>query len=198
MGRPVPYGALRRIAGDLRALLRVYRGDLSALESEGAGTEDLIVVLGAQVRAGGRPSRALVARARHAGLMYSSGGAGPIVVSGGVGEHPPSEAEVMAAILREQGVPEASILREAASLSTRHSAHHVAVLARGLDATGATLVTDPLHCVRAASAFRAEGLRVRAEPATESPMWREPRERLGQFLRESGAVVWYGLRQGPG
>lgn len=191
-------GALRGIARDLRTLLRVYRGDLSALESGEGGAGDLIVVLGAQVRAGGRPSRALTARARHAGGMYFRGWTGPFVVSGGVGEHPPSEAEIMASVLREQGVTEDLILREAASSSTRHSAHHVTVLARQLGATGAVLVTDPLHCVRAASAFRAEGLRVRSEPATGSPMWREPRERLGQLLRESGAVVWYGLRQGTG
>lgn len=198
MGRPVAVGALRRIAGDLLTLTRVYRGGLYALGRGEADTGGLVVVLGAQVCAGGRPSRALAARARHASGLYHRGWTGPFVVSGGVGEHPPSEAGIMAEILHEQGVPERCILREAASSSTRHSAHHAAVLARQLGATGTVLVTDPLHCVRAMSAFRAEGLRVRSEPVTGSPMWLEPRERLGQFLRECGAVVWYGLRQGPG
>jgi uncharacterized SAM-binding protein YcdF (DUF218 family) len=125
-------------------------------------------------------------------------GAGWIVVSGGLGEHPPSEAEVMAGILVGEGVPEGKIIREAASHSTRQSAHHVSVLARGLGATGAVLVTDPLHCVRAASAFRAKGLRTYPEPVTGSPMWLEPGERRSQFLREFGAVIWYRLWRSSG
>lgn len=188
-------GRLRVVARDLRTLVRVYRGDLSALGEGGSGPDGVIVVLGAQVRAGGRPSRALAARVRHAGDMYHRGEADTILVSGGVGEHPPSEASIMAAILVETGVPRKKILPEAASLSTRHSAHHVAVLARERGLRRITLVTDPLHCVRAASAFRAEGLEVVIEPATRSPMWLESGERRGQFLREFGAVIWYGLRR---
>lgn len=190
------FGRLRRVARDLRTLVRVYGGDLSALVDGKAPNDGVAVVLGAQVRAGGQPSRALRARTRHAGDMYHRGEAALIVVSGGVGEHPPSEASIMADILVEAGVPEWNILREAASLSTRHSAHHVAVLARERGILRITLVTDPLHCVRAASAFRAEGLEVAAEPATGSPMWVESNERTGQFLREFGAAMWYGLRSG--
>lgn len=191
MGRP---GRLRGIRDDLRALLRVYRGDLSRLARPETGRRpELVVVLGAQVRAGGVPSRTLAARARHAGALYARGEAGRILVSGGVGEHPPSEAGVMAAILAEYGVPEREVLREAASHSTRQSAHHAAVLARRLGVEEVVIVTDPLHCVRAASAFRAEGLRVRVEPVAESPMWRESGERRAQFARELGAGLWYGL-----
>lgn len=191
MGRS---GRISGVRADLRALLLVYRGDLSALDRPGPGrARNLTVVLGAQVRAGGVPSRTLSARARHAGGMYARGEAGRLVVSGSVGEHPPSEAEVMAGILAGGGVPESEILREAASRSTRQSAHHVAVLARRLGVEEVVLVTDPLHCVRAASAFRAEGLRAYAEPVTGSPMWRESGELRAQFIRELGAVIWYGL-----
>lgn len=192
-----PLGGPRGVARDLRTLVRVYSGNLSALGGGGDGPESVVVVLGAQVRAGGKPSRALRARTRHAGDMYFRGEAAMIVVSGGVGEHPPSEASIMADILAGAGVPREKILPEAASLSTRHSAHHVAVLARERGVRRVTLVTDPLHCVRAASAFRAEGLEVAAEPATRSPMWTEAGERLGQFLREFGAVIWYGMRHRP-
>lgn len=191
MGRWV---RLHETRADLRALLHVYLGDLSALERRETNRgRTLTVVLGAQVRAGGVPSRTLAARAQHAAGMYARGEAGRLVVSGGVGEHPPSEAEVMAGILTGGGVPETEILREAASNSTRQSAHHVAVLARRMGAEEVALVTDPLHCVRAASAFRAEGLRACPEPVTGSPMWREKGERRAQFLREFGAVIWYGL-----
>ncbi len=187
----------RGVLGELWLLLRVYRGELSALGRRDEPDErSLAVVLGAQVRAGGVPSRTLAARARHAGRLYVCGRLGQnarVIVSGGVGEHPPSEAEAMARILVEQGVPETEILREAASHSTRQSAHYVAALARELDIDEVVVITDPLHCVRAASAFRHEGLTAYPEPAPESPMWREPGERRAQFIREAGAVIWYRL-----
>lgn len=187
----------RGVLGELWLLLRVYRGELSALGRRDEPDErSLTVVLGAQVRAGGVPSRTLAARARHAGRLYVCGRLGRnarVIVSGGVGEHPPSEAEAMARILVEQGVPETEILREAASHSTRQSAHYVAALARELDIGEVVVITDPLHCVRAASAFRHEGLTAYPEPAPESPMWREPGERRAQFIREAGAVIWYRL-----
>lgn len=187
-------GRLCGIWSDLRALVRLCRGDLSALDRPKSDPDRaLTVVLGAQVRPGGVPSRTLAARARHAGALYARGAAGRIAVSGGVGEHPPSEANVMAGILAGYGVPDRAILREAASHSTRQSAHHVATIARRLGVEEVVLVTDPLHCVRAASAFRAEGLRVWAEPVTESPAWRETGERRAQFVRELGAGLWYGL-----
>lgn len=190
-------GGGRSVLGDLRLLLRVYRGELSALgQRREPGERSLAVVLGAQVRAGGVPSRTLAARARHAGRLYVCGRLGRnarVIVSGGVGEHPPSEAEAMARILVEQGVPEKEILREAASHSTRQSAHHVATLARELDIHEVVVITDPLHCVRAVAAFRQEGLIAYPEPASESPMWREPGERRAQFVREAGAVIWYRL-----
>lgn len=184
------------IRADLRLLLRVYRGDLLALDLPAPGRERaLTVVLGAQVRAGGVPSRTLASRVSHAGGMYTRGEAWRIVVSGGVGEYPPSEAEVMAGILTGIGVLESEILREAASHSTRQSARYVATLARRMGVDEVVLVTDPLHCVRAAAAFRAEGLRTYQEPVTESPMWRESKERRAQFVREFGAVIWYRLRR---
>lgn len=187
-------GRLQVVWEDLRLLMRVYQGDTGALDSSGTGPgSTLTVVLGAQVRAGGVPSRTLAARARHAGGMYARGEKQRFVVSGGIGEHPPSEAEAMAGILENCGVPESEILREAASHSTRQSARHVAVLARGMGISEVTVVTDPLHCVRAVSAFRDEGLIARAEPVTGSPMWLEVGERRAQFLRELGAVIWYRL-----
>lgn len=187
----------RGLLRELRLLMRVYRGDLAELGSLGErGGQPVAVVLGAQVRAGGVPSRTLAARAGHAGELYVRGCVGQserMIVSGGVGEHPPSEAEVMARILAEYGVPEAEILREAASHSTRQSAHHVAILARRLGVDEVVVITDPLHCIRAVSAFQDEGLVSHPEPVTESPMWREPRERRAQFIREAGAIVWYRL-----
>lgn len=198
-------GRLGGVLRDLALLLRVYREGPSALgRQEPPDDLSLMVVLGAQVRSGGVPSRTLASRARHAGGTYLSRfrgvltESGWIVVSGGLGENPPSEAEVMAGILVEEGVPEGRIIREAASHSTRQSARHVAVIAARLGAEEVSLVTDPFHCVRAAAAFRAEGLRAHPEPVTGSPMWMEPGERRAQFLRELGAVIWYRVSEPSG
>ena len=202
MGKGPKSSRLLGAGEDLLLLLRVYRGGLTELRrSRPPRGRTLTVVLGAQVRPGGVPSRTLASRARHAGGMYARGELdeeGWIVVSGGLGDHPPSEAEVMAGILVGEGVPESRIIREAASHSTRQSAHHVAVIARRLAVEEVVLVTDPLHCVRAASAFRAEGLRPHPEPVTGSPMWLDPAKRRAQLMREAGAAIWYRLWRPPG
>ena len=179
---------------DLRALIRVYRGESVPGCSTPPNARVAAVVLGAQVRAGGKPSGTLLARARHAAALYARGAVGAVIPTGGVGEHPPSEAEVMARILREAGVPEQGIWPEDRARSTRESARLVAVLARARGVGAVAVVTDPLHCVRALGAFRAEGLSAWAAPVYSSPMWRRSELRRRQLVRELGAVVWYRAR----
>lgn len=156
------------------------------------------VVLGAQVLPGGRASRVLEARVRHAARLHAEGGVDLVIVTGGTGEHPPSEAEVMAGILRREGVPEEHVILEDRALSTWDSAWLVAEIAgrRGIGAV--RVVTDPLHCVRAVEAFAEAGLPAVAEPVYRSPMWRGRLSRRGQLAREVGAVVWYRTRHRVG
>ena len=156
------------------------------------------MVLGTQVLPGGKPSRTLDARVRHAARLYAAGVVEKILVTGGVGTHPPSEAEVMARILREEGVPEGAVLIEDEAESTWDSARLVAALAAREGVSEVLVVTDPLHCVRTVAAFRRAGLIAWAEPVYSSPMWRVPWLRRGQFLREGGALVWYRARHGVG
>jgi uncharacterized SAM-binding protein YcdF (DUF218 family) len=185
------------LLGELRELLYVYRG--GGLHREpGSEPPRVVVVLGAQVLRGGRASRTLEARTRHAGGLYARGEVDLIIPTGGVGEHPPSEAEVMAGILRKVGVPEDAVLREDRALNTWESAVLVAGIARSRGIDEVLVVTDPLHCVRTVAAFRRAGLRASAEPVYSSPMWRERWSRRGQLVRESGALVWYRIRHGVG
>jgi uncharacterized SAM-binding protein YcdF (DUF218 family) len=104
----------------------------------------------------------------------------------------------MARILREEGVPDGVVLLEGEAESTWDSARLVAAMAAGEGVSEVLVVTDPLHCVRTAAAFRRAGLIAWAEPVYSSPMWRDPWLRRGQFLRESGALVWYRMRHGVG
>ena len=179
------------LLGELRFLVRMYRGERVFPE----GPAEAAVVLGAQVLRDGRPSGTLRARARHAARLYKEGEVALVIPTGGVGEYPPSEAEVAARILREAGVSEGDILLEEEALSTRDSARLVAEVARVRGIRSLVLVTDPLHCVRALGAFRAEGVEAWASPVYSSPMWRKPWQRRGQLFRETVAVVWYRIRR---
>ena len=183
------------VLGELGDLIRVYRGRPSA--SGGQGPR-VAVILGAQVLRGGRPSRTLGARTRHAGDMYAGGRIDLLIPTGGVGEHGPSEAEVMFGILREMGVPEAAIVCEGSARSTWESAIEVAEIARKRGTKEVLVVSDPLHCVRTVSAFDRAGLLAVAEPVYSSPMWRKKWSRRGQLVRESGALLWYRMRYGVG
>ena len=179
------------LLGELRALVRVYRGEPVFPE----GPAEAAVVLGAQVLRGGRASGTLRARARHAARLYTEGEVALVIPTGGVGEHPPSEAKVAARVLREAGVPEEDVLLEEEALSTRHSARLVVEVAKARGIRSLVLVTDPLHCVRSVGAFRAEGFEAWASPVYSSPMWRKPWMRRGQLFREVVAVVWYRIRR---
>ena len=182
---------------DLARLFRVFRRGWKGEPVVGASPR-VAVVLGAQVLPGGRASRVLEARARHAARLYAEGTLELLIVTGGTGEHPPSEAEVMARILRREGVPEEGVLLEDRALSTWDSAWLVAALARRRGIGAVRVVTDPLHCVRTVEAFREAGLTAVAEPVYGSPMWRGRLSRRGQLLRETVAVVWYRTRHGVG
>jgi uncharacterized SAM-binding protein YcdF (DUF218 family) len=191
---PFRSGVLR----ELRDLLEVYRGGSLSPRDPAAVRPRVAVVLGAQVLRGGRPSRTLEARTRHAGVRYARGEVDLLIPTGGEGEYGPSEAEVMAGILRGMGVPEGAILREDRARSTWESALLVAGIARDEGIGAVLVVTDPLHCVRTVAAFRRARLRATAEPVYSSPMYREKWLRRGQLLRESGALVWYRIRHGVG
>ncbi len=173
--------------------MRLYRGDSVFPRVEHGETA---VVLGSQVLSGGRPSGTLRARTLHAARLYAAGAIGLLIPTGGVGDHPPSEAEVMARILRQSGVPEEDILLEAEAGSTRESARLVAEMARGRGIRNLLLVTDPLHCVRAVEAFRVEGFEAQASPVYSSPTWYRRGMRRGQLVREVGALLWYRMRRG--
>ncbi len=190
-------GELRGLVGDLAELIRVYSGKLPE-DAKDADSARVAVILGAQVLKGERPSPTLEARTLHAARLYSEGKVSLLVPTGGTGEHPPSEAEVMARILRREGVPTRNILLEEKALNTWESAWLTAEILRPTGVSEVWIVTDPLHCARAVWAFREVGLIAWAEPVYSSPMWRKRGSRRGQLAREMGAVVWYRVRHGAG
>jgi uncharacterized SAM-binding protein YcdF (DUF218 family) len=184
---------------DFRTLFMVYRGGEVPWRYDGKSRDARVaVILGAQVLAGGRASKTLEARVRHAARLYAAGGLDLLIPTGGLGEHPPREAEIMAEIMRSEGVPDEAMLLEDQALNTWDSAVRLAYIAREKEIEEVRAVTDPLHCVRTVRAFREAGLKAWAEPVYSSPMWRVPWMRRGQLAREMGASVWYRAKHGIG
>jgi uncharacterized SAM-binding protein YcdF (DUF218 family) len=148
-------------------------------------TEDLprvVCVLGC--RAG---SPTLARRARAAAETYRALGATLAVACGGRSWNGLVEADALADMLREGGVPAEAIVRERCSLDTRDNARFAAALLdrRGLGRV--VVVTCSWHLPRAERAFRAAGLDVEGvgvEPPAPTLFqrlyWHE-RERLSSW-----------------
>ena len=117
------------------------------------------LVLGASVRPGGAPSAALARRAHHAAHLWQAGEVGALVLSGGIRTHPPSEADVMAALCRGDGVPEAALRRERAAQTTEDNVRLSLPLLRELGAQEVVIVTDRYHAARALLVARRSGLK---------------------------------------
>jgi len=190
---------LRRLA-----LLAVMAGAavwialIAAIDAYGqvdrARPADAIVVLGAQVHAGGRSGPAIDRRVRHAAALYQRGLSDRIICSGGLGDQPPAEAEVMCALLADLGVPEAALLREDQSHSTEDNAANTAALMRERGWRSAIVVTDDFHLLRAAAMFQRAGIEVYSSPAQTTAGPLPPLERIGREAREALGLAWFGLR----
>lgn len=151
------------------------------------GRADAIVVLGAQVHRGGRPSAALRGRVRRAAGLYHEGHAPRIVVTGGVGESGIAEAAVMEALAVAYGVPAGAIVREGSATRTTESAREVGAMARAAGWHSVIVVSDPFHLARSARMFRAEGLAVWT--AGTDDRYFSPRSRRYYRAREAAALI---------
>lgn len=146
----------RRVLLTFGSLGLVYLAAAAWLDRRGAREIeergfDAIVVLGCRVRPDGTASPALARRARHGAWLYRRGLAPIVVLTGGVGAHPPSEARAAAAVARAEGVPDAALVLEELSTSTEENAREAARL---IDAERVLVVTDAYHAFRAERVFR--------------------------------------------
>lgn len=151
---------------------------------------DAIVVLGAAVWPGERPSPALQRRIDRGVELWRAGLAPVLVPTGGLGRNPPSEAEAMARVALERGVPADAIVLEARATSTVESAQYIRALAERHGWHGIILVSEPYHVTRAGWTFRDQGLDVQA---TCSAWGSETSWRVYQTLREVSGLLAYGL-----
>ena len=152
---------------------------------------DAIIVLGSAVDPGGRASPSLNARIQRAIELYRAGYAPRLILCGGVGYNPPSEAEVMRRISVSAGVPAEAIVLEDRSRSTEQSLANAKAI---MDARGwrtALIVSAPYHLLRAEIIAHDLGMDASASPARERASFSAPALRLWYNTRESLALVWY-------
>lgn len=149
----------------------------------------MAIVLGAAVWAGGAASPALRRRAEHAVKLWQDGIVSRIIVSGGIGKHPPSEAQVMADICTAQGVAVSDIVQEDQSTTTEENLVFSGQIANCLGGGSAIIVTDRFHAPRAMLVARRMGLKARADCPSLSGA--RPHRVVKFWLREIPAFLWY-------
>jgi len=149
-----------------------------------------IIIFGAAVRPDGSPSPALRRRVEAAAAFGAELPAPLYVPTGGVGRHGPAESAVMAALLRERGVPAGRVLEEPTGTDTLSSVLACAALLRGLGHAGGPVfaATSGYHLPRCLLLLRLAGLAAAAVPPPEAdPSW--PR-RWYWRLREAPALPY--------
>jgi uncharacterized SAM-binding protein YcdF (DUF218 family) len=152
------------VSHSLRAAIESQHPPIAAHQQQ---TADAIVLLGGAVRVASHPQEQIdfnqaIDRVFHAARLYRAGKSPLIVPSGGItdpGQQIP-EAQAMADLLEELGVPKTALLLEATSINTRTNATEVAILLRERQAKRVLLVTSALHMPRARRLFEAQGLEV--------------------------------------
>lgn len=147
------------------------------------------LVFGAAVWPGARPSPTLLRRTKHAVALYHSGQVGQIVVSGGLGQHPPSEAVVMREICLDAGIDGAKIILEEKAVNTLQNIRFSLDRAPSADLT---LVTDCYHAPRVWLTARALG--VRANVSCPAMTGTKRIRVIKSWLREGIALPFYVLK----
>ena len=152
-----------------------------------------IVILGAAVWPGGRPSPTLARRIARGAAEAARLPDALVIGSGGLGRVPPAEAHVIARELVVLGIAAERILTEAGSTSTLENARHSIALMRAHGVRRALVVSDAWHLPRAVLTFRRLGVTasgVAAERSLETPLHRW----LFCCVREAVALPVYLVR----
>jgi uncharacterized SAM-binding protein YcdF (DUF218 family) len=151
---------------------------------------DVIIVLGAAVWPHG-PSPALQARLTHAVFLYREGYAENIILSGGLGTHPPTEAEAMQAVMLGMGVPGDALYLEKRSVNTLENLTFSREIMQSNGWQKAIIVSDPFHIKRALLVARDLGIDATGGAAKNSVLYRNRDLRVSHTLREVLALTRY-------
>ena len=160
--------------------------DLTGRRDVSGQTYDAIVVAGCRVMPDGTPSDPLQDRVALAVSLWHSGAAPALILTGGVGTYPPSEAAAAADLAEALGVPRSAMIIEGVSTSTEENARLAALHA---DAQSVLVISDSYHVFRVERVFSRYFEAVDATGSTTHP-W----PRFRGAMREVAAVGWYAIR----
>lgn len=183
--------ALSALAIFLAVLAILYQRVDARSQEDRARRVDTLIVLGSAVWPGERPSPSLNARIQHAIALYHAGYAANLILCGGVGGNPPSEAEVMRRVATRAGVPDSALVLEDQSHSTEENLANAKTLMAARGWRSAVIVSDPFHLYRAELIARDRGIEAYGSGARNSPTYTAPQMRVWYTLREVRALVWY-------
>ena len=137
---------------------------------------DAILLLGYELDEHDQATLELCRRVKAAAKAYREGYAGVIVACGGMTEgHHISEAEVMHALLREEGVPEEAILLENQSQVTVENLRYAKKMLGGAKGKRVLVVTSDYHVRRSVLTAMRAGFRARgyAAPLEHDEAWKQ-------------------------
>lgn len=164
---------------------------------DGTRSADVIIVLGAAVWPEQQPGPSLKSRTERAIDLYRDGHASHLILSGGLGRHPPEEAEVMRRLAVEAGIPSEVLFLEKESHSTWENLLGASEIMQQQRWDTALVVSDPFHMRRSLLMAEDIGFTAYASPAQDSPNHTVLPRRLFYTSREVFALWWY-LIQGVG
>lgn len=150
-------------------------------------TLPVIVIFGAAIRPDGQPSGAMLDRVHSAHRLGERLGGAVYLPTGGIGRYGPAEAEIMAALLRDQGVAPDRIWTEPTGTNTLSSVRVCARMLRG-HAGRVYAATSAYHLLRCVVLLRLAGLRAWPCPPQPSPASSGRLKRWYWRLREIPAV----------
>jgi uncharacterized SAM-binding protein YcdF (DUF218 family) len=149
---------------------------------------DAILVLGTSSLVDGQPNPCMQARVAEGVRLFEEGAAPVMVVSGGFDPRDGLvEAETMAALAIDMGVPADRVLLEVRATSTIENLTltEELLLSEGFG-TAMIVVTEPFHLPRAMLAADRLGIDAHPSPSAtcpeRGPLW---------LIREPAAVLWY-------
>jgi vancomycin permeability regulator SanA len=152
---------------------------------------DVIVIFGAAVWDRGQPSPALKRRLKHAVQLYREGYANILLATGGIGNHPPSEAVTMKKLALEDGIPPSRIITEEEGTSTLTSAKECIRIMRANNWTSAMVVSDSYHLLRALFVFRCLGIQADSSAPKSGRCSNSVWKWFYYYLREYAALPFY-------
>jgi uncharacterized SAM-binding protein YcdF (DUF218 family) len=154
-----------------------------------AGVDDAaIVIFGAAVRAGGRPSEALARRIGY-GLAAALACEAPVLCSGAARRFGPSEAFVMAQALKEGGLASERIVLDEESRDTLQSVLATAKFLRRRRLGRCIVCSDSYHLPRIRLLLGALGVKTQVGPVPRGPAG-SLRYWLRMVLRETLAIPY--------